>query len=436
MTETAKLTASDGAFNDQLGTTIALSKSGSTLVAGASFDDDKGNNSGSAYVFVEPVGGWSGSLTETAKLNASDGAANDHFGIGGVGLSGSTVMVSATRDDDNGPESGSAYVFVEPAGGWAGNLNEVAKLTASDGATLDFFGAVDVSGNTAVVSAASDDNANGINAGSAYVFVKPVGGWAGNLTETAKLIDSDGAAVDLFGARLGISGSTVVAGVPRHDEIGPDSGSAYVFEIPGLANLLIIDEDTIGSGVSSIELISFGAPFCGDGDPSVCVNDDIADLAVRDVLFSQGNDITPYSGLLLPTGELGDEGLFRFTKPDPQMSQDDGDSFTIQEFIFAAGAAGDENNLDKIDGVVPLDAADIDDLEGRIVCAVVYDSDVSADVKDGYASLKGATLGLTAFMVTAVGPDPDGPGGSVLPPITVDLLPSDEVQSVCAGVEP
>ena len=118
------------------------------------------------------------------------------------------------------------------------------------------------------------------------------------------------------------------------------------------------------------------------------------------------------------------------------MSQDSGDPFTIQDFIFAAGAAGDENNLDKIDGVVPLDAADIVDLKDTTVCAVVYDSDLSLDVKEGYGSLKGATLGLTAFMVTAVGPDPDGPGGSVLPPITVDLLPSDEVQSACEGVEP
>jgi len=68
------------------------------------------------------------------------------------------------------------------------------------------------------------------------------------------------------------------------------------------------------------------------------------------------------------------------------------------------------------------------------VCAVVYDSDVSADVKDNYASLKGATSGLTAFTVTAVGPDPDGPGGSALPLITVDLLPSNEVVSTCEQV--
>ena len=52
----------------------------------------------------------------------------------------------------------------------------------------------------------------------------------------------------------------------------------------------------------------------------------------------------------------------------------------------------------------------------------VVDSDVSVDVPAGFGRLKGATLGLTAFQVTAVGPDPDGPGASVLPSLTVDLL--------------
>ena len=139
---------------------------------------------------------------------------------------------------------------------------------------------------------------------------------------------------------------------------------------------------------STIEIISLDYPFCGDGRPDICVNDDIGDPGVREILFTRGNDITPFSGLVLPTGEVEDEGLFRFTNPDPQRSQeDDAAPFTIQEFIFAAGAAADENNLDKIDGVVPLSEEDIRDLEGHTVCAVVYDSDVSADVDDNYASL-------------------------------------------------
>ena len=209
--------------------------------------------------------------------------------------------------------------------------------------------------------------------------------------------------------------------------------------LPGLQGcpgiFLLIDEDSIDNGTTSIEAISFNAPFCGGpGNPAVCVNDDIAAPGVRTLLFTRGNDITPFSGLVLPTGQIGDEGLFRFTKPDPQVSLQNGAAFTIAEFVAATGAAANENNLDKIDGVVPLGGADIADLDGKTVCAVAYDSDKSIDVTGGFGSLKGATLGVTAFEVSAVGPDPDGPAGSVLPPIIVDLLPSADVQAICESV--
>ena len=59
---------------------------------------------------------------------------------------------------------------------------EDARLTASDGATNDFFGAsVAVDGDTVVVGAFNDDVGSGPGQGSAYVFVRPVGGWAGML---------------------------------------------------------------------------------------------------------------------------------------------------------------------------------------------------------------------------------------------------------------
>jgi len=48
--------------------------------------------------------------TETAKLTASDGAADDHFGIG-ASISGDYAIVGASEDDDNGTNSSSAYVF-------------------------------------------------------------------------------------------------------------------------------------------------------------------------------------------------------------------------------------------------------------------------------------------------------------------------------------
>ena len=194
---------------------------------------------------------------------------------------------------------------------------------------------------------------------------------------------------------------------------------------------LLIDEDSIDNGIKSIERISFRSPYCGNRNPAVCVNDDIANPGVREFLFTRGNDITivPFAGLVLPTGQIGDEGLFMFTQPDPQVSLQNGAQFTVQEFISATGAAANENNLDKIKGVVPLTRTEINALVDKTICAVVYDSDISVDVPAGFGNLKGATLGRTAFVVTEVNPNPAG--GSYLPLITVDLLSPDQAEQAC-----
>ena len=177
--ETAKLTASDGHSTDYFG--YAVSAFRNRAIVGAYMDDDdNGDRSGSAYVFQknQSTGIWA----ETAKLKASDGAAGDQFGRS-VSISGKIVIVGAYRDDDYGYNSGSLYVYEmnESTGVWS----EAAKLTASDGAAGDFFGcSVSVSGNIVIAGAYGDDD-NGLNSGSAYVFEKneSTGIWI----ETAKL---------------------------------------------------------------------------------------------------------------------------------------------------------------------------------------------------------------------------------------------------------
>ena len=217
-TET-KLTASDGAAVDRFGISAAVS--GDRIVVGAYLDDDLGASSGSVYVY-EPdgTGGW----TET-KLTASDGApGGDEFGIS-VAVSGDRIVVGAHLDDDNGGSSGAVYVY-EPdgAGGWT-----ETKLTASDGAAVDRFGwSVAVSGDRIVVGAHLDDDLGDIS-GSVYVF-EPDG--AGGWTET-KLLTSDGAAADVFGWSVAVSGDRIVVGAIQDDDLGDDSGSAYVFEPDG-----------------------------------------------------------------------------------------------------------------------------------------------------------------------------------------------------------
>ena len=99
-TETAKLTASDDAFNDTLGWSVALSGDGSTVAAGARYAAIGGKSAqGAAYVFTMSGPGWA-NMTQTAKLAASDGAAGDFFGYS-VAISGDTVVVGAYEEESN-----------------------------------------------------------------------------------------------------------------------------------------------------------------------------------------------------------------------------------------------------------------------------------------------------------------------------------------------
>ncbi len=223
--QTAKLTASDAVNHSSLGRSVAIS--GDTIVAGACAADGSSHTAqGCVYVFEKPAAGWT-SGTERAKLTASDGSVGDQFG-GSVAIAGDTIVAGAPYADVSGTASqGAVYVFVKPAAGWA-NATQTAQLTASDGAASDLLGqAVAISGDTIVGGACCW---SWTSTGKAYVFVKPAAGWA-NGTETAKLTASDGSAGDQFGSSVAISGDAVVAGAPYADISGNvDQGAAYVFQ--------------------------------------------------------------------------------------------------------------------------------------------------------------------------------------------------------------
>ena len=163
--ELKKLLASDGSGFDHFGNSVAVD--GDTVVVGARFGDGVSTDTGSAYVFR-----WNGTDWAEHKLTASDGAGSDWFGAS-VAVDGDTVVVGAYLDDDDGSSSGSAYVFRWNGTGWAEH-----KLTASDGAQNDWFGAsVAVDGDTVVVGAWGDDD-DGSSSGSAYVFRPDGTDWA------------------------------------------------------------------------------------------------------------------------------------------------------------------------------------------------------------------------------------------------------------------
>ena len=149
---------------------------------------------------------------------------SDQFGAS-VALDEDTVIIGAPADDNpNGNSAGSAYVYTRSGTTWS----RQQKLLADDGDGFDDFGSVAVNGDTALIGASGDEDPNGEDAGSAYVFRRADGRW----DQRCKLAAQDATAdtVDRFGDFVALSDSTALIGAPSdEDPNGEDAGSAYVF---------------------------------------------------------------------------------------------------------------------------------------------------------------------------------------------------------------
>ncbi len=280
--EEATLIAADGAGDDSLGWSVALSADGSRALLGAVHDETTaGTNAGSAHVFVRTGATW----TEEATLLPSDPAAGDSFG-GSVALTadGTRALVGASRTDTGrGRDAGSARVFLRTGTAWT----EEATLIASDGAEGDRLGdsvALTSDGTRALVGAPDDDVAVSANAGSARVFLRTGTTW----TEEATLVASDGLADDELGGSVALTadGTRAISGAYLDDtSAGPEAGSARVFLRTGTtwteeATLLADDAAAYEGFAVSVALSSdglhsralVGMPFDdGTGEGSVRV---------------------------------------------------------------------------------------------------------------------------------------------------------------------
>jgi hypothetical protein len=226
-TQQAEVQASDAAMDDYFGVSVALSSDGNTMAVGANGDGNSGGiDAGSAYVFTRSGTTW----TQQARVQASDAAMNDYFGIS-VALSsdGNTLAVGAYWDDNaGGTNAGSAYVFTRSGTTWT----QQARVQASDAAASDYFGcsvALSSDGNTMAVGSYLDDNAGGTNAGSAYIFTRSGTTWA----QQARVQSTHAGGSDYFGFSISLSsdGNTLAVGAYLDDNAGTsDAGSAFIFQ--------------------------------------------------------------------------------------------------------------------------------------------------------------------------------------------------------------
>ncbi len=204
-----RLTPAQSAAGDSFGQAIAVD--GNTAVIGA---PQANNSQGAVTIFTRQGSQW----RETARLTASDGAANDNFGRS-VAVSGQTILVGASGHSAAGWQAGAVYVFEFSNGRW----QETAKLLPASAQDIRFGWSVALAGDTAVVGAPYRYQGEMLNVGAVTIFNRQGQEWR----QQIRLTTGQGGGMvgsDLFGWAVAAQGNTIAVGAYL-------DGAVYVYEL-------------------------------------------------------------------------------------------------------------------------------------------------------------------------------------------------------------
>ena len=337
-TQLLKLLPNDGATGDQFGFSISLSNG--IVAVGAPFDDDRGADSGSVYLFDAASG------VQLAKLVPSDGQAGDQFGFD-VAVDGSTVAIGAKRDDDNGQDSGSLYLYDVVSAAL------IVKVLPNDGAADDNFGeAVDLNQGIVAVGAHGDDD-SGFLSGSAYLFDANTG------VQLAKLLASDGSSNDFFGAAIAIDDGVVAVGAWADSIFFDHSGSVYLFDAAtGLQTAKLVpadghDRDHFGISIAiDAGIVAIGA----DGDDDNAFNSGSAYLydagsgsMIRKLLSSDGDAHDDFGAAIA----IDDGVVVIGAMGDDDQGASSGSAYVFSPFALSLSGSPGSTMVFRIDGATP-----------------------------------------------------------------------------------
>ncbi|MCP5097613.1 MAG: hypothetical protein GY943_18860 [Chloroflexi bacterium] len=392
--QVAKLLADGGTEEDGFGHSIAIYED--TVVVGAWGDDDNGAESGAAYVFEKGMGWHNGSVNQVAKLIASDEVEEDYFGDA-VAIYGGTIVVGASGDDDNGIHSGAAYVFEKGTGWIDGSVNQSSKLLASNGAEGEHFGiSVAVYVETIVVGVSND---NEYASGAVYIFEKENAWVDGSVNQVARLTASDSVEEDFFGYSVAIDGDTVLIGsyddYNDYDNVGSDA--AYVFERSVGWSDGSVNQVAKLTAENGITWDSFGLAVAISGDTAL-VGVPYQMTGTAQIFTKDGewnNGIVNQTGRLLPDGGVGNAGdVF-------------GNNVAISGDTVVVGALGDDDNGTN-SGAVYVFERDVQWREGNInqIAKITPDDGAERDSFGSRVAIYGETIVISAWTIDDNGIDP------------------------------
>ena len=282
--EYSKIVPIDGLPYDRFG--YCLDIYANTLAVGSVFDDDLGENAGSVYIYSLDNNEWVFSqkiyaninnddnnfgiklsiyddIVAVSSINAdvdylnqglvdifslhSDGIWSydqtilslspnnyDYFGIS-IDVYKNIIAVGAYFDDQINNNSGAVYLYEKISNNWI----PIDNITSIDAYANDNFGlSLSVYDDWLVVGSIDDDN--GINSGSAYIYHKE----NDEYIEKIKILPSDGSEYDEFSSSIYLNENNLIVGSKYDDDMGTDSGSAYLFTYKGCTDINACNNDS------------------------------------------------------------------------------------------------------------------------------------------------------------------------------------------------
>ncbi|PCI10293.1 hypothetical protein COB72_03710 [bacterium] len=320
--ELSKLVPDDlGDFNHVWGESFgnSIDMNNGIIAIGSLTDDDQGQDSGSAYLFDIATG------EQLQKLLPDHGHADAFFGAS-IALDNGIVVSGSRWDNFYGPRNGAAYVFEVETG------IQINDLYPNDRPVDDLLGhAVAIENNIVAVGAIDDDD-SATDSGSVYLFDRTTG----NMLH--KLLPADGQADDFFGWALDIDNGIVVVGSRGDDDNGTNSGSVYLF-----------DADT---GTQLHKLSPSDGAFLGFFGWSVAIENNIVAVG------SFGDDDNGFfAGAVYLFDTISGAQIMKLLPNDGAPNASFGQAVDINNGIVAVGAWGDNENGSGSGAAYLFDAA-------------------------------------------------------------------------------
>ena len=375
--EDYKIMASDGAMGDQYGHCVAVENG--IIAVGAPMDDDNGTNSGAAYLYDASTG------AELFKLLPNDGAPGAEFGYS-IAINNGMVAVGARMDNQNGTATGAAYLFNAVDG------TQLVKLTPTDPEVGDEFGnAIDLDNGIVAVGAwRSDDYGDG--SGAAYLFEASTG------NQLQKLLPPSGNDYQTFGVSIAIDDGIVAIGARTFFVAGQGYtfAKAHLFEVATGNQLMELQPD----------ILNLNGDVGGHFADALAIDNGLVAIGAptRSVVWDNSGAAYVFN---VTSGEQ-----LHFIAPDDLWDRDYcGISISIDNQIVAIGAEGDDDNAwfsgaaylydaqsgNQIDKLLASDGAEFDTFGNAIaINAGVVVVGAKGDTSDHFGAayvFDGITLG-------------------------------------------